>query len=122
MKVLIVEDSKVVRQRLQDMLAEQAGIDVVGTAETAQGAITQLSSYSPEAVILDLGLPEGNGFEVLQATQGLDPRPIVIVLTNFAFEQYRLLSLKLGADYFFDKSAEFEDAIAIVRALAVNRG
>jgi len=119
MKVFIVEDSIVVRHRLKEMLSEQPSVEVVGTAETAQGAISKLEARPPEAIILDLSLPEGNGFEVLQAARRLDPRPIVIVLTNFAFAQYRDLSLQLGADYFFDKSAEFEDAVAIVGALAL---
>lgn len=54
---------------------------------------------------------------VLQALQEIKPAPLIIVLTNFSHEAYRTKSLQLGADYFFDKSTEFEEVRYILERL-----
>jgi DNA-binding NarL/FixJ family response regulator len=71
----------------------------------------------PEVVILDIRMPEGSGIDVLKGMQGEKLTPITIVLTNFAFSQYRKKCLQLGARFFFDKSADFTQVSEVLSGL-----
>src|SRR5262245_61885063 len=106
--VFIVDDAAMVRERLIGLFSELPGVTVVGQAATAYDAIAAIPPLKPDVVVLDISLPGGNGLQVLQAIKRVAPSPLVIMLTNFAHEQYRRRCLQLGADHFFDKSREFE--------------
>ncbi len=83
-------------------------VDVVGQAEDAPGTLDALRQVRPDVVILDIRMPGGNGIEVLREVKKMAPAPQVIMLTNFAYAQYRKKCKEAGADFFFDKSTEFE--------------
>ncbi len=110
MRVIVVDDSAPVRSRVAALLRE-AGLDVVGEAPTAQAALCLVHSLRPDAVVLDLQLPDRNGMEILVELKANEPAPVVAILTNTAEEACRTRCLALGADYFFDKSRGF-DAVA----------
>jgi two-component system, OmpR family, response regulator len=107
-KVCIVEDSEVIRDCLTAMLVETRGIEVIGAAAGAEEAVALVREQHPDAVILDLQLRQGNGFEVLKTIRQAGPAPLVLVLTNHASAQHRQRCLEAGADYFFDKAIEFD--------------
>ena len=107
MKVFIVEDSTVVRERLTAMLVEIGGLEVIGAASGAGEALAIIRQVRPDAVILDLQLAEGRGFDVLKTIRRDGPAPLVLVLTNHASLQHRQRCMKAGADYFFDKAIDF---------------
>lgn len=120
LKVYVVEDSALVRQRLVDMLAEMGedeAVEVVGRAWDARGAIAAIREMKPDVVILDVRLAQGTGIEVLQAIKGDASPPVVIMLTAFPYPQYRARCQEAGADYFFDKFTEFERVVEVVAAL-----
>jgi DNA-binding NarL/FixJ family response regulator len=106
-KVCIVEDSDIVRERLAAMLTETGGVEVVGEASGAVEALAIVRRLRPDVVILDLQLAEGSGFDVLKTIRRDGPTPLVLVLTNHASLQHRQRCLKAGADCFFDKAVEF---------------
>ena len=108
MNVFLVEDSPLLRPRLEAMLASIAGARLVGQAAGAQAAITAILAARPDAVVLDIHLDEGNGFDVLAALQKSAPLVAVYVLTNFPTEPYRRKAGSLGARGFFDKSGELD--------------
>lgn len=108
MKVFIVEDSDIVRERLAAMLGETKGLEVIGTAAGAREAVGALRRLRPDAVILDLQLAEGSGFDVLKSIRQDRPGLLVLVFTNHASLQHREKCMVEGADYFFDKAIEFD--------------
>ena len=105
LRVLIVEDSKRLREQLGETIYSPGRIEVAGYAETEAEAIEFLAQAPCHAVVLDLQLRQGNGLAVLKALRATSAGQAVtvIVLTNFAFPHFRDRSLKLGADYFFEK-------------------
>lgn len=107
MKVFLVEDSEVVRQRLTGSLREIGSVDVVGEAHSERDAIEGIRAAQPDAAIVDLQLKKGNGMNVLTAVRSQNASILLIVLTNFAYPQYRSKCMASGADFFFDKSSEF---------------
>jgi len=106
--VFLVEDSPILRSRLVSMLGAIAGATVAGQASGAKSAIEGILAGRPDAVVLDLHLDDGNGFEVLKALQEAAVQAAVYVLTNFPSEPYRRKATSLGARGFFDKSSEFD--------------
>jgi DNA-binding NarL/FixJ family response regulator len=120
LRVVIVEDSAIIRARLSETLSEIRNLVVVGQADSEGEALALLRAGQWDAVILDLQLKEGTGLGVLKklAAQDRPPHAKVIVFTNYAFPQYRDRSLALGADYFFDKSREFHRVRDVLADLA----
>jgi len=115
LKVFLVEDSPLLRSRLEAMLSSIPGTALVGHAESAQDAIQGILAAMPDAVVLDLSLKDSNGFDVLREVANVNPRIAFYVLTNHPIDSFRALAQRLGARGFFDKSTEFE---ALKEALA----
>jgi DNA-binding NarL/FixJ family response regulator len=108
LKVFISDDSATVRERLVTMALDLPEVDVVGQAEDVPGTLDAIRRIRPDVVILDIRMPGGNGIEVLCEVKKMNPAPRVIMLTNFAYAQYRKRCEQAGADFFLDKSTEFD--------------
>ena len=117
MKVFIVDDSALVRERLIALISEYPEIEITGQAENAQEAINSIRKLKPDVVILDIRMPGGNGIEVLRNIKKYNSAPTVIILTNYPYPQYRKKCMEAGADYFFDKSTEFHKIIEVIKKL-----
>ena len=108
LKVFISDDSATVRERLVTMALDLPEVDVVGQADDAPRSLGAIRQTRPDVVILDIRMPGGNGIEVLREVKKMNPAPRVIMLTNYAYAQYREKCEEAGADFFFDKSTEFD--------------
>jgi len=117
MRILIADDSTVVRDRLVTLLTDVNGIEVVGQAKDATEARNLAEELRPDVAILDLRMPKGSGADVLRDIKKLDPTPKVIVLTNYPHPENRKKCIGRGADYFFDKSTEFKKVVAVLRGM-----
>jgi DNA-binding NarL/FixJ family response regulator len=117
MRVLIADDSRVVVERLADLLKEVPGVQLVGRANDAPEAIHSIVKTNPDAVILDLQMPGGSGLDVLRSIRRSHPSVWVLICTNYPYPQYREECIAAGANYFLDKSAEFEKIPEILRDL-----
>jgi len=108
LRVLLVEDSPYIRERLVDLLAEPGRIEIIGHADNEESAVALMRETPWDVLVLDLQLKRGTGLGVLRALAPVRRAGTkVIVLTNYAFPQYRDKSIALGADYFFDKAREY---------------
>ena len=122
LRVLLVEDSPLIRERLAESIAEPGRIEIVGQADSEQAAIGMLAAAPWDAMVLDLQLRHGTGLGVLRALISRRPPNVkVIVLTNYAFPQYRAKSMALGADFFFDKAREYHRVREVLDDLASDR-
>ena len=117
MKVVIVDDSAEIRERLTAMLGEIPGVEIAGQAKTVAEAISAVHLLKPDVVILDLRLQDGNGLEVLRLIQREQVRTRVIVLTNYAYPQYEKRARAAGAYAFLNKAKEFGRVADLVRSL-----
>lgn len=120
LRILIVEDSAIIRARLSESLSEIPNVQLVGQMDSEVEALELMRQAQWDVAVLDLQLRQGTGLGLLKAL-GQDVRPPntrIIVFTNYAFPQYRDRSMLLGADYFFDKAREFHRVREVVTALA----
>jgi DNA-binding NarL/FixJ family response regulator len=107
-KVFLADDSIVLRERVLEMLRDIPGVEVLGCAEDGLHAIDCIRELRPDVVILDIQMPRGTGLDILKNIRPVNGLPLLIVFTNFSYPQYRKRALESGADYFFDKTNEFE--------------
>jgi len=114
MNIFVVEDSSLLRERLIRTLSGISGVEVCGFSDTAEEAVQLIEQSRPDAIILDIRLRQGSGFQVLQKVKTPGKPPLVIILTNFAYPQYRKRYMDAGADFFFDKSNEFDQVVLVL--------
>jgi DNA-binding NarL/FixJ family response regulator len=107
-KVFLADDSIVLRERVLEMLRDIPGVEVLGCAEDGLHAIDCIRELRPDVVILDIQMPRGTGLDILKNIRPVNGLPLLIVFTNFSYPQYRKRALESGAQYFFDKTNEFE--------------
>ncbi|WP_307689060.1 response regulator [Variovorax ginsengisoli] len=109
-KTYLVEDNAVIRENLVSFLEDVADAQVIAHATTETEAVTWLGDHRDcwDLAIVDLFLAQGNGFGVIQACRNRKHHQKVVVLSNYATPDMRERSRALGADAFFDKSAEID--------------
>lgn len=115
MKLLVIDDSELIRTRLVELLAAIPGVLQIRTAQSLAEGLKQVETDPPTLLILDLHLPDGHALEVLARFKQLAPDMTLAVLTNDVSRYNRDLSLTLGADAFFDKSRDIGHVLHWVR-------
>ena len=118
MRVVLVDDSSLILERLKQMLSELEGIEIAGEEQDETEAVERIRKLKPDAVILDIRLRKGSGINVMREIKKDEPSPTVIILTNYPNNLYRRKCINAGADFFLDKSTEFEKIPVILRELA----
>jgi two-component system, NarL family, response regulator DevR len=123
LKVFLVEDSPLIRERLIEEIASTRKTEFVGCAETQSEAVDKLSKLDCDAIVLDINLARGSGFEVLKSVRANRAhRPRVIVFTNYAYPYYRQLTMEMGADFFLDKATDFNRLLEIIKVIPAADG
>ncbi len=108
LNVLLIDDTVLILQRLKSLLSEVKHVGRTEAVTSAEEALVLLDGYQPDIMVLDINMPGMSGIEMLRRmniTQMV--KPVVIMLTNNTFAGYRDECLRLGADYFLDKSRDF---------------
>lgn len=115
MKILIAEDDLNIRQGLRDLLAQE-GYEVV-MAENGQVALDKFASEAPQFVILDIMMPELDGYSVCREIRRRDTDVPVVFLSAKSEEIDRVIGLELGADDYISKPFGVREVIARIRAI-----
>jgi DNA-binding NarL/FixJ family response regulator len=108
LKVLLIDDTVMILQRLQSLLSEVKQVSSTESATSAEEALVLMDGYQPDVMVLDINMPGMGGIEMLRKLNVKKMiKPVVIMLTNNTFAGYRDECMRLGADYFLDKSRDF---------------
>jgi two-component system response regulator DevR len=114
MRVMIVDDSAIVRRRLAEMMGDVARVTVAGEAGSVAEALEKIPLLRPDVVVLDLHLPDGDGVAVLESVKRGVPAPVVVMLSNYSDDFYRTWCEAAGADFFLDKAKQFDELPGIL--------
>ena len=113
-RVLIVDDEPLARQRIEDLLAKEEDVEIAGTADTGPAAIETIRALQPDLVFLDVQMPGMTGLEVFEAI-GIEQMPVTIFTT--AYDQYAVKAFELAAlDYIMKPFDDERFAHALDRA------
>ncbi|MFP3563292.1 response regulator transcription factor [Paraburkholderia sp. SIMBA_030] len=121
LRVFLVEDSIPVRQRMAALLGAIDGVEIIGEAEEPGAALAGIDATGADVVVMDLRLIGGTSMELLQSLARRISRVTIIVLTNHSGTWFRQACIAAGAQYFFDKTSEFDLACRTITRIAHER-
>lgn len=117
LRILIVDDEALARQRLEDLLRHQENVEIVGMADNGESAINAIRTLKPDLVFLDVQMPGATGIDVIR-TIGIQNMPATVFVT--AYDQYALKAFDMAATDYLVKPFDderFEQAFARARRL-----
>src|SRR5688572_7282429 len=117
-RVLICDDHQIVRQGIQQMLADASDIELAGEAANGPEALSRVREGAFDVVLMDIAMPHRDGLDVLRQLKNEFPRLPVLMLSTYPDKQYAVRSMKLGAVGYLNKSADSEQMIGAVRKVA----
>jgi CheY-like chemotaxis protein len=124
LRILLVEDSPLLRGRLENMLSQHAAFKVTGLAAAEAEAIEKLDSVPYDAIVVDVELRPGSGIGVIRQARSRNKdakdggHVWIIVLTNYDLPTVRERCMQAGADHFLDKMREIDQLIPILLGIA----
>lgn len=118
MKILIVDDSALIQDRLYALIREEKGFEIIGQAFNAIDGKSMINKHQPDVVISDIRMPGGGGMELLTFIKSKFPKIKVIIITNYAYTQYKDKAHELGAEHFLSKSENLEDIIPVLKEIS----
>ena len=120
-RVALVDDHEVVRRGLRDLLDGEPGIEVVAEAGGVEEALARVGATSPDVVVVDVRLPDGDGVALCRSLRQLDPAPRCLVLTAFDDERALVEAIMAGASGYLLKQVRGQDLVDAVREVAAGR-
>ena len=120
-RVLICDDHQIVRQGIQQILADANDLALAGEAASGPEAIARVRAGGIDVVLLDIAMPQRDGLDVLKQLKAEFPKLPVLMLSTYPDRQYAVRCLKLGAAGYLNKSADAEQMIEAIRRVAGGR-
>jgi len=118
LRVLLVDDHRLMREGLRKILEDTPGIEVVGEAEDGLSALAAVAEVHPEVVVMDVGMGGMNGIDATQRLRTDHPRVRVVALSTHADKRYVRNMIRAGAAAYVLKESASEDLLRAVRAAA----
>ena len=119
LRILLIEDSELLRSRLSQMLTEPGKMRVVASAASEPEARRKIEADEYDVLLVDVELQEGSGIGAIRHARSVyaEPRrPLIIVLTNYPRPAVRNRCIDAGADYFLDKMRQFQEEKPLIAA------
>jgi two-component system, NarL family, response regulator LiaR len=116
-RILIVEDQRIVREGLRAVLEDEDAIAIVGEAANGQEAIDLFARLQPDVVLMDLQMPVIDGPEATRRIRELAPDARILVLTTYATDEFIFKALRAGAQGYLLKDASVDELLGAIRSV-----
>ena len=120
-RILTVDDHALVRQGIAVLVGTQPDMTLVAEASNGREAIQQFRTHRPDVTLMDLQMPEMNGFDAIVAIRGEFPDAKIVVLTTYQGDVQILRSLKAGAQGYLLKNTFHKELVETIRAVHAGR-
>ncbi len=121
MKALIVDDSKLLRDRIRQALENFKNISMIKEVDNSTDALEYTKLFNPAIILLDIRIYGKNGIKTLQELRSIGYAGKIIILTNFPFPIYKAKCIEYGADYFLSKTDDFDQLPNIIAEILNRR-
>jgi DNA-binding NarL/FixJ family response regulator len=119
--VYLVDDVPELRELIRFGMEDDPGFEVVGEAGDGRGAIQGISETRPEAVLLDLSMPDMDGMEAIPVIRKDDPDVAIIVLSGFSADRMENRAIERGADGYVEKGTPIQELREVTRTAVAAR-
>jgi DNA-binding NarL/FixJ family response regulator len=116
-RVLAVDDHPVIRQGIAVLVGTQPDMTLIAEAANGREAIQQFRAHRPDITLMDLQMPEMNGFDAIVAIRGEFPDAKIIVLTTYKGDVQIVRALKAGAQGYLLKNTFHKELVETIRAV-----
>lgn len=116
-RILLVDDHEVLRNGLRALLEHETDLQVVGEAGTGAQAIALAKTVAPDVMVLDLGLPDINGLEVIRAIRQHNSNLRIVVLSMYSRREFVMPAIEAGCDGYVPKSATHTSLLQAIRTV-----
>jgi two-component system, NarL family, response regulator NreC len=116
-RILVADDHSIVRKGLRSILEDEASFEIVGEASNGREAVKLCEAEQPDVAILDVGMPQLNGIEVVVHLQKVSPRTKALMLSMHCDETYILRALNAGARGYLLKDTAEDEVVPAIRNL-----
>lgn len=116
-RVMLADDHPLVRAGVRRVLEGVPGIELVGEAGSGAETLAALATVQPDVLLLDLNMPDGDGFSVLREAGSVAPDTHIIVLTMHAQPEYVTRAVREGANGYLLKDLAVQDLLAAIEAV-----
>jgi DNA-binding NarL/FixJ family response regulator len=120
-KILLADDSEIIRDGLRSLIEKQPGMQVVAGAENGRVAIKLNRKFRPDVIVMDIHMPELNGIEATRRIVAEFPDAKVVVFSMHSDQQFVIGALQAGVSGYLLKDSAFEELARAIRAVADNR-
>jgi DNA-binding NarL/FixJ family response regulator len=120
-RILAVDDHALIREGIAVLVGTQPDMTLVAGASNGREAIQQFRTHRPDVTLMDLQMPEMNGFDAIVAIRGEFPDAKIIVLTTYKGDVQILRSLKAGAQGYLLKNTFHKELVETIRAVHAGR-
>lgn len=114
-RILIVDDAAAVRESLSWLLVDEPGLVVVGDAANGSDAMRLARALNPDLVILDIELPDTDGFALTRQLKALPHPPLVVLLSVHSDDRSRRRGVQAGCDAFVEKGLGWPGLLAVLQ-------
>ncbi len=116
-RILIVDDALAVRESLAWLLEDEPGLTVAGSASTGSEAVSQAAELNPDLVILDIELPDMDGFSVARQLKAMPNPPLVVLLSIHGDAPSRQRGAEAGCDAYVEKGAGWPQLLSVLKKI-----
>lgn len=121
MKVLLVDDHKLIRVGLRKLLEAEPGVEIAGEAENGEDALAMTRDLQPDLIVLDVNMPGMNGMEATRKLARMEPRPRILIVSIHSQEPLPARLLEAGADGYLSKDAAADEILNAMKQLRAGR-
>lgn len=118
LKILLVDDQKSIRHKLQQMLSPQSDLQIVGTANNGERAIALIESLQPDVLLLDIEMPKMNGIQTTEIVSQRFPDCKILICSSYEDQEYIQQAIAAGADGYILKNADASDLVMAIYAVS----
>lgn len=120
-RILIVDDAPSVRESLEWLIEDEPGLTVIGSASNGTEALQQTVNLKPDLIILDIELPDVDGFHVTRQLKAMPLSPIVVLLSVHSDAQSRKHGFESGCDAYVEKALGWPGLLSVIQNVLAGR-